>query len=320
MSKIYDATIQQQIRDYITTQDVSQTKLAAMTGIGKGTMSQYMNSSYVNGDPAAIEKKITEFFRTTSARAQAEQAAAPYIIERGYVPTTVSEDVYQSILFAQLNRCMAVLQGDAGVGKTKGAVKFARDHPNSAIYIKVTPTDASITGVVYLLAKKMNIRDVHGRRQIMEAVLEKLANTNKVVIVDEAQFLNSMAIDLLRTISDGDEESENLGNGICLIGNSTIKRKIQVKADNGLAQLDTRVKLPREYYTTQTTRGDVDALFPLLAQQGKEKELKFLHSISRSSASTRKAVSIFDNAAREGDVGFENLRKWAAQMGVGVVA
>lgn len=320
MNKIYNAALQQQIREYIDEKKISQSGLAVMIGIGKGTMSQYLNSNYSNGDVAETEKKIAEFFRTANARAEVEQTAAPYISERGYVPTTVSEDVYQSILFAQLNRCMAVLQGDAGVGKTKGAVKFAKDHPNSAVYIKVTPTNASITGVVQLLAKKLNIRDVRGRRQTMEAVLEKLANTNKIVIVDEAQFLNSMSIDLLRTISDGDEESDNLGNGICLIGNSTIKRKIQVKADNGLAQLDTRVKLPREYYTSQTTRGDVDALFPLLAQQGKEKELKFLHSISRSSASTRKAVSVFDNAAREGDVSFENLRKWAVQMGVGVIA
>ncbi|MEG1275634.1 MAG: AAA family ATPase, partial [Ruthenibacterium sp.] len=237
----------------------------------------------------------------------------------GYVPTTVSEDVYQSILFSQLNRCMSVLHGDAGVGKTKGAIKFAKDHPNSAVYIKVSPTNSSITGVVTLLARKLGISGVRGRRQLMDAVCTRVQGTNKVIIIDEAQFLNPTAIDALRSISDGDETSENPGNGVCLIGNSRIQSKIKGSADAGYAQIFTRIHLQREYRTTQTTREDISSLFPQLAREGRDKELDFLFSVSRSIHSTRDAVYIFDLAVKAQDISFENLRRIAVHMGVGVI-
>ena len=59
----------------------------------------------------AVESKIEEFLRTRSAAAQAEAEKAPYL-SAGYVPTSVSEDVYKAIQYCQLERGIVVLHGD----------------------------------------------------------------------------------------------------------------------------------------------------------------------------------------------------------------
>ena len=90
-----------------------------------------------------MERSIEEYFRVQSEADKAAEKAAPYRPAGDYVPTSISEDVYQSIKYCQLHRCVTVLHGDAGVGKTKGAQKFLRENPSSTIYISVTPSTST---------------------------------------------------------------------------------------------------------------------------------------------------------------------------------
>ena len=65
---------------------------------------------------------------------------------------------------------------------------------------------------------------------MMEEVRTRLAGTNKVVIVDEAQHLKLPAIEELRSLSDPDIVTGTPGNGVCLIGNSEVYDRIRGKA------------------------------------------------------------------------------------------
>lgn len=148
-----------------------------------------------------------------------EEQAAPYLSDTGYVPTTVSEDIYKGIKFAQLERGMVVLHGDAGIGKTEGARKFLHDYPHSTVFITATPTTGSLNCIIKLLARALGVPEMRGRMDTMLAIREKLAGTNKVVIIDEAQHLRLPALEELRTLSDPDIVTGVPGNGVCLIGN-----------------------------------------------------------------------------------------------------
>ncbi len=79
----------------------------------------------------------------------------------------------------------------------------------------------------------------------MEEVRTRLAGTNKVVIVDEAQHLKLPAIEKLRSLSDPDIVTGTPGNGVCLIGNSEVYDRIRGKAQAEFAQIFTRVKMPQ---------------------------------------------------------------------------
>ncbi len=315
MSKNFNAELQAKVAEYKVKNKVSQNSLAKMLDLSPTALSQYSNSTYP-GDVEVVEKKIAEFLSAQEARATQAEEAAHIGKKLDYVPTTISEDVKEAIRFAQLNRGMCLLHGDAGIGKTKGAINFTKENPHSTVYIKVSPVSANTTGVICLIAKKLGITNLRGRRQLMEQVCERLSGTNKVVIVDEAQFLTTQAIDALRVISDGDESIENSGNGIVLIGNSKILQKIKGNADAGYAQIFTRVQLQRRYSTTQVTQEDIESLFPALTKENDLDAIAYLLGVARSIHGIRMACGVFDLGVKSADISLKNLQKISVHMGV----
>ena len=229
------------------------------------------------------------------------------------MPTSISEDVCQSIRYCQLHRCVTVLHGDAGVGKTKGAEKFLRENPSSTVYISMTPSTASLNGVCRALAKALKIGGKHNRMDMMEEVRTRLAGTNKVVIVDEAQHLKLPAIEELRSLSDPDIVTGTPGNGVCLIGNSEVYDRIRGKAQAEFAQIFTRVKMPRQYRSSRITKEDVRSLFPAVSD---EKELAVLLGVARSVYSIRTAQDIYMKAVELNDTSCEGLRRVAKALQV----
>ena len=188
MEKRYSKELQERTRAYIEA-GTSQAELSRRLGMNNSSsLSRWLNSSY-NGDVEKIEKALEEYFRAQEAAEEIAEKAAPYRPAGDYVPTSISEDVFQSIRYCQLHRCVTVLHGDAGVGKTKGAEKFLRENPSSTVYISMTPGTASLNGVYRALAKALKIGGKRNRMDMMEEVRARLAGTNKVVIVDEAQHL-----------------------------------------------------------------------------------------------------------------------------------
>lgn len=314
MEKTFDTVLQVRTREYMEVTGTSQAELARRLGMNNSSsLSRWLNSAY-NGDVEKIEKALEEFFRVQKAADEAAEKAAPYRPAGDYVPTTISEDVYQSIKYCQLHRCVTVLHGDAGVGKTKGAEKFLRENPSSTVYITISPTTSNLNGVCRKLAKALKIPLNRNKADIMETVRERLAGTNKVIVVDEAQFLKLPAIEELRTLSDADIETGTPGNGVCFIGNSEVYDRIKGKAQAEFAQTFTRMKMPRHYRSSRITLEDVRKLFPSLTES---RALEFLLGIARSVYGIRTAQNVCENAIELEDISYEGLRRVAKAMSVG---
>lgn len=227
--KTYNAALQAQLDAYLSEQSgLPQSKAAAMIGVSPTALSQYRNSKYP-GDVEAVESKIEEFLRTRSAAAQAEAEKAPYL-SAGYVPTSVSEDVYKAIQYCQLERGIVVLHGDAGIGKTRGAARFVQDNPANAIYIRCTPVGGTLTAMLRQLGTALKLPATRNRLELSMAIHDRLKGTDKVIIIDEAQNLRFDALEELRSLSDPDDLTGESGTGICLIGNSEVYSRIPTTA------------------------------------------------------------------------------------------
>ena len=70
------------------------------------------------------------------------------------------------------------------------------------------------------------------------------------------------------------------------------------------------------YRTTDILREDVVKLFPALKEKGMEKEIDYLHSISRSKWGIRGMVNVFNNAVNNEDVSVGGLERVAGTMGI----
>lgn len=317
MSKVYDRALQQKVEALIQSKAISQNKLAQVIGQSQTALSQWRRGIYDNGDVTNIESKLREYFRTQEAREAVKEQAAPYLPDTGYVPTTISEDVYKGIQFAQLKRGVVVLHGDAGIGKTEGAKQFLRDHPHSTILLTVTPTSGSLNCVIKLLARALGVAEMRSRMDTMLAIRDKLAGTNKVIVIDEAQHLKLPALEELRTLSDADSTTGAPGNGVALIGNTEVYSRMMGRQQAQFAQLFSRIKMNRTYSTRKVKKEDIHALFPRLAEEQRGKELDFLLSIARGAWGVRGAKIVYENSVYNKDVTYDGLYGMAVHLGVG---
>ena len=315
MEKTYNAAVMQQVRDYMARYNISQNQLADMVpGVSQGALSAYMNQNY-NGSTQNVERKLTEFFRVAGEQAAEAERAGEFSRSDDYVPTSISEDVYQSIRYAQVAHCIVMLFGDAGVGKTAGAEKFREDHPDSTILIKVEPCTGTLSGIVQAIASRLNIQGRNNAERITN-IHEKLDGTNSVLIIDEAQVLNYSALDQLRALNDENPNTGKGGIGIALVGNSDLYDRLQGRQRIRYQQLRNRVQIPREYRNSKVTMSDVELLFPALVKRDMRKELEFLLSVARGELGLRCAVKLYENAVREKDVSYDRLYNMAVNTRV----
>ena len=313
-TKVYDESLQSRVREYMKNTGISQNKLAPRVGVSSASLSNYLRNK-MEGSVEGIENRLREFLQQESEAAAAQVQAAPYNLDETYKPTSISEDVYQSIRYAQINRTLVMLHGDAGAGKTKAAVKYYRDNPQSTIYIRLDPSMSGLAGVGELLGAALDLPAVSSSKQMWQAIRARLRGTNKVIIVDEAQLLKRAPMDELRILPDEDEVNEIPGNGVVLIGNSELYER--VKKGKITTQAYTRIGLQRAYSTMRLTNEDIKLLFPMFAGEDQAKELKLIASVCRSQHSIRTAKHIVKNAIRNEDISYEGLRAAAASTPVG---
>lgn len=313
-TKVYDESLQERVREYMKNTGISQNKLAPRVGVSSASLSNYLRNK-MEGSVEGIENRLREFLQQESEAEAAQVQAAPYNLDETYKPTSISEDVYQSIRYAQINRTLVMLHGDAGAGKTKAAVKYYRDNPQSTIYIRLDPSMSGLAGVGELLGAALDLPAVSSSKQMWQAIRARLRGTNKVIIVDEAQLLKRAPMDELRILPDEDEVNEVPGNGVVLIGNSELYER--VKKGKITTQAYTRIGLQRAYSTMRLTNEDIKLLFPMFAGEDQAKELKLIASVCRSQHSIRTAKHIVKNAIRNEDISYEGLRAAAASTPVG---
>lgn len=312
MEKTFNTELQARTREYLDSTGTSQAELARRLGMsGSTNLSRWLSSSY-QGDVGKIERSLEDFFRRRSEEKKAAATTRPYLPSNKYVPTSISQSVYDTIEYCQLHRCVGVVHGDAGIGKTTAAEKFAMDHPDSTIFFTMSPSSASLNGVCKKLAKELQVPTRGNRQDMMDAVRERLSGTDKVIIVDEAQFLNLLAIEELRSLADKGTAPGVPGNGVVFIGNSVVYDRILGRADAEFAQLFSRARMPNRYSASKFTLDDIQLMFP--AEKG-EAELQFLLSISRSLYGIRLAKNVYLQALESfHSSSIETLRKAAYKL------
>lgn len=286
MKKIFNSDLQQKLEDYIT-EVGSQNKAAANLGISATVLSLYRQNKYI-GDIETVEKRLEEVLENF------EEAKTLYKLG-DYVPTSVSQGVYQTIRICHLKGGLAVEAGDAGIGKTIAAKQYLKDYPNTAVYIAVNPCTSNVSPFLKSIAKALHI-EISGRKDDMwSRINDVLKGSKKVLIVDESQHLPIKTIETIRSFSDN---NKNLG--VCLIGNLA---SLCNNGKEGYAQIRNRTKLINTRHTSDITVEDIKILFP----NTDKKSIGFLHKITQTEQAVRGASNLYSNAADNQNTSYEGL-------------
>ena len=260
-------------------EELSWNEFAKKIGLTGSALSQIRAGKY-GANPKKQFDAIDEYFRVK------DQAKLTYK-ELKYVPTSISSEICDVIAICQVSGGMTVIVGDSGIGKTKAAVHYVKEHSNSVL-ITLNACFRSLSALLRLIAKAVGAKVKSSKDALWESILERL-NDGMILIFDEAQFLSPIGIDTLRSFSD---EFERRGEtlGICLIGNPVVESNFDGRNVN-LDQLKNRTHLHKKY-----TREDIRMMFPILVDENREAEIELLYKFSKTQQAIRGTVHLFSYA------------------------
>jgi len=267
------------VKRHIITTGKTQSAVATELGVSKGLLSAFLSNKYAT--PLEIIPKIDALLKVAAKKEMLPE-------DPPFAMTSISRKITSVIEYCHYQGKIGVAYGDAGIGKTMTASQYARDNPD-AVMITVAPCYATISGVTELLAERLKIKQNVSRKTFGE-IINRLAGTNKVILIDEAQHLTSKAINHLRSIPDGVLAKTGRGIGMAFIGNDEIYFSMR---GNAYAQIYSRIGIRRRLETTQIQPSDIRAVF---AQAELDKDsVDILHAISRTSYGIRGAVNVYVN-------------------------
>lgn len=108
MEKTYNPALIQRTQRYMETHSISQNQFAAKVNLSSAALSSYLNQKY-KGSVEAVERQLSEFFKLDEEAEAAAEKTASLLPRAAYVPTSISEDVCQSIRFIRFRSTCIIL-------------------------------------------------------------------------------------------------------------------------------------------------------------------------------------------------------------------
>jgi len=172
----------------------SANRVARMTNRSAALISQYINKKYP-GDLGGIEKDIATLLR--------REEDLEFTIKPGlFCSTTPAKLIWEVLQFCDEQQDMGIAVGPAGIGKTETCNEYKRKN-RGTVFITADIATRSVGSVLGLLAKKVGgtLRS-NSNSNLLHKVIDRLKNSKRLILVDEAHFLTWEAFEVIRKIHD----------------------------------------------------------------------------------------------------------------------
>lgn len=241
-------SLQLKLRDFIDRKDISINRIAKQIGYSAAVVSTYLQGKYP-GDVQKLEWVIASFLMRQEELESLPKALIPFC------PIANADVVFQIARTCHLEQEIGVLVGEAGTGKTKATKEYARQNPD-VIFIEA---DLSFSTKVFFkeLHKKLGMDGSGGIYDLFTDCVEKLQDSNRLIIIDEAENLPYRALDMVRRLYD----KANIG--ILLVGLPRLIANLRGKRGE-FKQLYSRVGIVMtlEDFSESDTKLIVQTIFP----------------------------------------------------------
>ena len=187
------------------------------------TLHLWLNDKY-KGNVGKINKAVEQYMERELLRE--ENVNIPF------VETSVAQDIFEIANTCHVEGEIGVCCGCAGVGKTYAVKMYALEHSD----VILIETDFGYTPKVLFseIHKTLGFEGTGALHNMVIDIVDKLKNSGRLIIVDEAENLPYRALELLRRIYD------KARVGILLIGMPKLLKNLQ--GDKGqYTQLYSRV-------------------------------------------------------------------------------
>ena len=301
----YVSAMRKSLTEYIARTGASQSRVSKELGMSKTTLSLFLNGTYT-GNNQELAKSIEQYMRIGTAR-QATAKAPDFCAE---VRNTV--EILEKTRIAHVQNVISLIYGPAGCGKTTALQHYAHSN-NGVIYVEADVTTHSPRCILKLILTAMGEESNGSTADMMRELLSKLTDTNRLLIIDEAQHLTEKSFDTVRAIND------KAHIGIVYAGNPSILKRMYGRQIEEFDQVYSRTiykcRLSNEHLQ--------DDIAHIYSKDKVSREcLKYLCDISRRKGGLRLMVNqcqIAQNIALALNEEFSvsHLEEAAVKMGIG---
>jgi len=234
----------QRLSAYMAESGTPQNRVAKALGISSSALSQWLSGNY-KGDNASVEARVKDYL---SAAAE-EDGTAAYLEEQSIVEISCYKHASGFCKLVFKNKVMGMLIGDAGAGKTTALRDYARKHPASILI----EADPGYTPRVFFneLCSRLNIGAPNATHEKFMQAVDKLKNSGRLLMIDEAEWLPNETLEYVRRIHD------KTGISIVLCGLPRLEGNIRGRKFQFL-QLSSRIQLVARLKNLLTQK-DVEA-------------------------------------------------------------
>ncbi len=211
--------------EYIEEKEISQSQASKMMNLSAGVLSAYKSDEY-KGSIKNVEERMDKFLRSEESRRRA--------LKIEILPIGPYRQIQDACDIALEEGDIAVITGSAGVGKTTALEAYVKESYGSAVMIKVDKTFTQYK-LIRELAQSLGVLSKGSAGSVTERIIESLKNHNRVVIIDEADYLSPNSLEYLRQAVNDKGES-----GLVLCGIQRLAHQIK-RDSNDHDQLLSRV-------------------------------------------------------------------------------
>lgn len=239
-------------RAHLETTGISQAQVAKAMGENAAYVNQFLGGKFpVPAKEAAFARAVSRYLERAGRRAER-------VLEAEFVEILPARQVLRILEDADDNKEMVLIVGRSGIGKSQAALRFAAMNPKMAIYILAgehvrAPREflSHLAGVIGL-PRHLRFAD------LFERVVDRLKDSGRFLIVDEAEFLAGELGD--RTVEMLRQLRERTAIGLAFISNEAFWRRISgERTREQLEKFSTRLAV-RKFLKRKLRKDDVQAM------------------------------------------------------------
>ena len=271
---MYSETIVK-LLEFMEKSQKTQLQIAKETGISNTLISQFIGGTY-KGDNEEVANSIEKYLVLANERLENVDNTVFY---KNLKNTKTS---LFAVKYAHKNCEVVLLSGDAGAGKTTALEYYAKNN-TGVIFVTASICTSSPTAILKEIALAIGKRASGSKGQIEKMLISVLSNSNRLIIIDEADQLTFNAIQAVRNLND------KAHVGILLSGNNKIYNQMVMGARcTEFDQVRTRIFV-RPKVSNSYTIEEMQHIFPNVEPKGIGVLLKLAER-----ESLRMAVKLFN--------------------------
>lgn len=240
--------------DYKASTGFTWAKIAREVGgnYAETTLNLFGSGKYPVANSAQLVAAIEAFARLVDARRTA-------LRQHHFVLTSIAKTVNNLIWQTQLFRRIGIISGDSGIGKSEAMQHHAAGTPNAA-HLTLNPHIKTSYGLLPKMLAAIGRPEgkLHAPHILYDRLLQHTRGTSWFFLIDDAHFLLSETLDMLRCYQE-----EAGGVPIVLSGNARLYQNAQWAAGQSVAaftQFDSRCAVRVHLSASDIKRGDVIAI------------------------------------------------------------